>query len=170
MFGIDSGELLVIAVVALVVIGPKDLPRVMRGIGNFVGKARGMARHFRGGIDNMIRESELADMEKKWRADNERIMREHPLLPTPPAPEGKAAPESKEGWPAKEDWSAMGGTPMGEPWPEPKDLPPPPRRAPRVDDNRPKPPPRRAQAGAGAGSAPPIPKRAPAAPGEDDDA
>ena len=37
MFGIDSGELLIIAVVALVVIGPKDLPRVMRAIGNFVG-------------------------------------------------------------------------------------------------------------------------------------
>src|SRR6185503_11453294 len=82
MFGIDSGELLIIAVVALVVIGPKDLPRVMRAIGNFVGKARGMARHFRSGVDTMIRESELADMEKKWKADNERIMREHPLLPS----------------------------------------------------------------------------------------
>ena len=81
MFGIDSGELLIIAVVALVVIGPKDLPRVMRAIGNFVGKARGMARHFRSGVDTMMRESELADMEKKWKADNERIMREHPLLP-----------------------------------------------------------------------------------------
>ena len=78
MFGIDSGELLIIAVVALVVIGPKDLPRVMRAIGNFVGKARGMARHFRSGVDTMIRESELADMEKQWAAENERIMRDHP--------------------------------------------------------------------------------------------
>ncbi len=118
MFGIDSGELLIIAVVALVVIGPKDLPRVMRAIGNFVGKARGMARHFRSGVDTMIRESELADMEKKWRADNERIMREHPLLPTPSEPAGK------EGWPAKES------APMGEPWPEPTDVPPKPRPAP----------------------------------------
>ena len=75
----------IIAVVALVVIGPKDLPRVMRAIGNFVGKARGMARHFRSGVDTMIRESELADMEKKWKAENERIMREHPFVPTPPA-------------------------------------------------------------------------------------
>jgi sec-independent protein translocase protein TatB len=78
VFGIDSGELLIIAVVALVVIGPKDLPRVMRTIGNFVGRARGMARHFRSGIDTMIRETEFEDMEKKWKADNERIMREHP--------------------------------------------------------------------------------------------
>jgi sec-independent protein translocase protein TatB len=78
MFGIDSAELLIIAVVALVVIGPKDLPRVMRTIGNFVGRARGMARHFRTGLDAMIRETELEDMEKKWKSDNERIMREHP--------------------------------------------------------------------------------------------
>jgi sec-independent protein translocase protein TatB len=78
MFGIDSGELLIIAVVALVVIGPKDLPRVMRTIGQFTGRARGMARHFRTGLDTMIREAELEDMEKKWQSDNERIMREHP--------------------------------------------------------------------------------------------
>ena len=151
MFGIDSGELLIIAVVALVVIGPKDLPRVMRAIGNFVGKARGMARHFRGGFDQMIRESELADMEKKWKADNERIMREHPLLPTPPEPEGK------EDRPARPEAT-------GEPWPEPKDLPPPPRPAPRTDDRRPKPPPRRGQVGMASGSAPAAPGAAPAAP------
>ena len=78
MFGIDSAELLIIAVVALVVIGPKDLPRAMRTIGNFIGRARGMARHFRSGIDTMIREVELEDMEKQWKANNERIMRESP--------------------------------------------------------------------------------------------
>jgi sec-independent protein translocase protein TatB len=39
-----------------------------------------MARHFRSGIDTMMREAELEEMEKKWREDNERIMREHPLL------------------------------------------------------------------------------------------
>jgi sec-independent protein translocase protein TatB len=89
MFGIDSGEILIIAVVALLVIGPKDLPRVMRTVGNFVGKARGMAKHFRSGLDTMMRESELEEMEKKWRADNERIMREHP----------EATPESDWGKP-----------------------------------------------------------------------
>ena len=148
MFGIDSQELLVIAVVALVVIGPKDLPRVMRAIGNFVGRARGMARHFRSGVDNMIRETELADMEKKWQADNDRIMREHPMDPSSPAPEGK------EDWPAKD----KGGS--DEPWPEHKDLPPPPKpsRAARGGESRPKPPPRRRPGGTTPGSAPPIPK------------
>ena len=99
MFGIDSAELLVIAVVALVVIGPKDLPRVMRTIGNFIGQARGMARHFRSGVDNMLRESELADMEKKWQSDNERIMREHPMVPSPPVPEGSRPLPRASRWP-----------------------------------------------------------------------
>ncbi|MEA3004555.1 MAG: sec-independent protein translocase protein TatB [Sphingomonadales bacterium] len=80
MFGINYSELLVIAAVALVVIGPKDLPRVMRQVGRWIGRAQGMARHFRTGIDTMIREAELEEMEKKWREENERIMREHPLL------------------------------------------------------------------------------------------
>jgi sec-independent protein translocase protein TatB len=79
MFGVDSSELLVIALVALVVIGPKDLPRVMRVVGQWVGRARGMARHFRSGLDEMIRQSELEEMEKKWREENERIMSEHPV-------------------------------------------------------------------------------------------
>ena len=96
MFGIDSGEILIIAVVALVVIGPKDLPRVMRTIGNFVGKARGMAKHFRSGLDTMMREAELEEMEKKWRADNERIMREHPQ---PPAAAPPGSTESDWGKP-----------------------------------------------------------------------
>ena len=78
MFGIDSGEILIIALVALVVIGPKDLPRAMRTIGKWMGQARGMAKHFRSGLDTMMREAELEDMEKAWKANNERIMREHP--------------------------------------------------------------------------------------------
>lgn len=97
MFDIASTELLIVAVVALVVIGPKDLPRVMRTVGQWVGRARGMARHFRSGIDTMIRESELEEMEKKWQADNDRIMREHPsaapAADSPPAEWGPARPE-----------------------------------------------------------------------------
>lgn len=78
MFDIASGELLLVALVALLVIGPKDLPRVLRYVGQWVGKARRMASHFRSGIDEMVRQSELDDLEKKWAAENERIMREHP--------------------------------------------------------------------------------------------
>lgn len=71
-------ELMVLGVVALLVIPPKDLPRAMRFAGQWVGKARGLARQFRSGFDDMIREAEFAEMEKKWKAENERIMREFP--------------------------------------------------------------------------------------------
>jgi len=79
MFDIAPSELLLLAVVALVFIGPKDLPKVMRVVGRWVGKARGMASHFRAGFDEMVRQAELEELEKKWKAENERIMREHPL-------------------------------------------------------------------------------------------
>lgn len=88
MFDIAPTELLLCALVALVVIGPKDLPKAMRVVGHWVGRARGMARQFRSGFDAMVREAELDEMEKKWAAENERIMREHP--PEPPAPDTDA--------------------------------------------------------------------------------
>ena len=49
----------------------------MRVVGYWVGKARGVTRQFRQGFDNMVREAELEEMEKRWAAENERIMREH---------------------------------------------------------------------------------------------
>jgi sec-independent protein translocase protein TatB len=78
MFGVDSTELAIVAILALIFIGPKDLPKVMRTVGYWVGRVRGMARHFTSGIENMMREAELEEMEKKWREENERIMRLHP--------------------------------------------------------------------------------------------
>ena len=78
MLDIAPTELLLVAFVALVVIGPKDLPKAMRVVGYWVGKARGVARQFRQGFDTMVREAEVEEMEKKWAAENERIMREHP--------------------------------------------------------------------------------------------
>lgn len=77
MMDIGSTELLMIIIVAIVVIGPKDLPRALYKVGQVIGKAKGVARHFRTGIDAMVREVELEEMEKKWKADNERIMREY---------------------------------------------------------------------------------------------
>lgn len=99
MFDIGSTELLLIAIVAIVVIGPKDLPRALYKLGQVVGKARGMARHFRTGLDAMIREAEMEELEKKWAAENERIMKQWPtgdvgqeiakplIASPPPAPE-----------------------------------------------------------------------------------
>ncbi|WP_432715070.1 Sec-independent protein translocase protein TatB [Sphingomonas faeni] len=78
MFDIAPSEFLLVAFVALVVIGPKDLPKAMRVVGYWVGKARGVARQFRSGFDSMVREAELEEMEKRWASENERIMREHP--------------------------------------------------------------------------------------------
>lgn len=87
MIDFSGGDMLVVAVVALVVIGPKDLPKAMRFVGHWVGRARGMARHFRAGFDEMVRQSELEEMERRWAEENARIMREHPL---PPPPEEEA--------------------------------------------------------------------------------
>ena len=81
MFGVDSSELAVVAILALIFIGPKDLPKVMRTVGYWVGRMRGMARHFTSGLETMMREAELEEMEKKWREENERIMRLHPANP-----------------------------------------------------------------------------------------
>ncbi len=82
MFDIAPSEFLLVAFVALVVIGPKDLPKAMRVVGYWVGKARGVARQFRSGFDSMVREAELEEMEKRWASENERIMREHPQTST----------------------------------------------------------------------------------------
>src|SRR3954453_23425368 len=86
MFGIDSSELAVVVILALIFIGPKDLPKVMRTVGYWVGRVRGMARHFTSGLETMIREAELEEMEKRWRDENERIMRLHPANADYPEP------------------------------------------------------------------------------------
>lgn len=109
MFGIDSIELAVIAVVALLVIGPKELPRVLRHVGEWVGKARGMARHVRTGFDAMMREAELEEMQKQWAQQNADIMKASTVdltttmtpLPAPAASVPKAAPASEPDVPPK---------------------------------------------------------------------
>ena len=124
MFGVDSTELLLVALIALLVIGPKDLPKAMRVVGQWVGRARGMARHFRSGLDTMMREAELEEMEKKWRDENERIMREFPAVPAWDAASGLPPPA--------EDGPAPTALPEPEPEPEPDpSAPPPPTPDPR---------------------------------------
>ncbi|HVI99580.1 MAG TPA: Sec-independent protein translocase protein TatB [Sphingomonas sp.] len=92
MFDVAPTELLLVAFIAIVVIGPKDLPKAMRFVGYWVGRARGVARQFRAGFDAMVREAELEEMEKRWKEENERIMREHPTSETAALP----APETSE--------------------------------------------------------------------------
>ncbi|NEV01633.1 Sec-independent protein translocase protein TatB [Bradyrhizobium uaiense] len=64
MFDIGWSELVVIAVVALIAIGPKELPGVLRMVGQWMGKARRMASEFQGQFQEAMREAEMADLKK----------------------------------------------------------------------------------------------------------
>jgi sec-independent protein translocase protein TatB len=64
MFDIGWSELLVIAVVAIIVVGPKDLPRMMRSFGSYAGKLRRMAADFQRQFEDAMRESELDEVRK----------------------------------------------------------------------------------------------------------
>jgi sec-independent protein translocase protein TatB len=66
MFDIGGGELLVIGIIALVVIGPKELPGLLRTVGNAMGKVRRMAAEFRGQFDEAMREAELDQAKKAF--------------------------------------------------------------------------------------------------------
>ena len=66
MFDIGWSELVVIAVVALIAIGPKELPGVLRMVGQWMGKARKMASEFQGQFQEAMREAEMADLKKTF--------------------------------------------------------------------------------------------------------
>jgi sec-independent protein translocase protein TatB len=66
MFDIGWSELVVIAVVALIAIGPKELPGVLRMVGQWMGKARKMATEFQGQFNEAMREAEMADLKKTF--------------------------------------------------------------------------------------------------------
>ncbi|MCY4034154.1 MAG: Sec-independent protein translocase protein TatB [Hyphomicrobiales bacterium] len=109
MLDIGWSELLVIAIVAVVVVGPKDLPRLMRTVGRYTSKARGLAREFRASFEELGRETELEEINREM----ERIRREDPIRqrtnaiapPLPkPAKKGETAPaETKESPPASKE-------------------------------------------------------------------
>lgn len=104
MFDLGWSEILVIAVVAILVVGPKDLPRLMKTAGEWMGKARRMASHFQAGVDEMIRQAELEDLRKELntiRRDLKAPVTMDPRTTTTPPPdnlmvslgEGEAKPE-----------------------------------------------------------------------------
>ena len=110
MFDIGWDEMLFTAIIAIVVIGPKDLPRALRFAGQWIGKVRRVSGHFRSGIETMIREAEMEDMEKQWREQNEAIMAAHPpssveppvgvdpgtlMEPLPPPPKPRSPAKKK---------------------------------------------------------------------------
>lgn len=67
-FGIGASELLIIAIVALIVVGPKDLPRLLRSIGQFTRKIQGMAREFQHHLNEAAKEAGVEDIQKEVRS------------------------------------------------------------------------------------------------------
>jgi len=65
-FGLGSTELLMIAIIALIVVGPKDLPKLLRTIGKYVGKIKTMAREFQGHIEDAAKETGVDDLKKEF--------------------------------------------------------------------------------------------------------
>ncbi|MCA0433914.1 MAG: Sec-independent protein translocase protein TatB [Proteobacteria bacterium] len=63
-FGVGYSELFVLAVIAVIVIGPKDLPKVLRAFGQFMSKARKMASEFQGHVDAAMKETGVSDLKK----------------------------------------------------------------------------------------------------------
>lgn len=108
MFDIGWSELVVIGVIALIVIGPKELPTVLRTLGHYMGKVKRMASEFQGQFNDAIREAELHDLQKQAQdltssvtdissfdpmADTREAMEQ--ALETKPAPSPEANPEAK---------------------------------------------------------------------------
>ena len=73
MLDIGGFELLLIAAVLILVVGPKDLPRVLRAGGRFMAKMRGMTRDFQRTIDDMAREADVADMRKELKSVSDAV-------------------------------------------------------------------------------------------------
>ncbi len=144
MFDIAWTEMLVIAVITILVVGPKDLPKVMRGIGNIMGKARGFADKFRSDIDALARETEMDDLRKQARAYQDRFRQQQMALeqdfldPTtgarrtaatgkPPSaapaesasprpdPAPEPSPESASAGPSADDGTTVGDRPTASP-------------------------------------------------------
>lgn len=65
MLDIGWQELFIVAILAIIVVGPKDLPRALKTVMHYVRKARGLAREFQSGVDEMVREADLDDLKKE---------------------------------------------------------------------------------------------------------
>ncbi|MEL7198971.1 MAG: Sec-independent protein translocase protein TatB [Pseudomonadota bacterium] len=125
MFDLGAAEILVIIIVAVLVIGPKDMPLAMRTVGRWIGQIRKVSSHFRTGLDAMVREAELEDMEKKWKAQNEEIMKRtavtaesragEPVMTGPPPVAPPVTPEqATTNAPDSDDNSALSEPEQGE--------------------------------------------------------
>ena len=121
--GIGGLEILVIGLLALIVVGPKDLPLMMRKVGQFLARARAMASEFRSSFDEMARQAELDELRKEVEAlrnaqavplgaEAEEAFRDidkslkAPLAPPPSLPAPAPVPEAKPEVPAAAETKA----------------------------------------------------------------
>ena len=89
-------ELMIIGAIALIVVGPKDLPILMRRVGQFVGKMRAMANEFRASFEDLARQSELEDLRKEveaMRNDHRSLAQFNPMAADYTAPDYTAHEE-----------------------------------------------------------------------------
>src|SRR4051794_34642566 len=112
-------HVLILVVVAIVVVGPKDLPRLLRKVGQFMGKMRGMANEFRASFDEMARQSELDELRKEVEAMREASQA---ALPNDLGIAASLQSDSEAAYLA--NWEASHATPTDAAAPEPSILPP----------------------------------------------
>lgn len=94
MFGLDWFELMIIGIVALVVIGPKELPEALHILGRWMSKARSYAREFQNQFDELMREAEVKRMREEWNnniLEKERLGLEAELAAAVRPPDTQAA-------------------------------------------------------------------------------
>lgn len=123
MFDIAWTEMLVIAVITIVVVGPRDLPKVMRTVGTMIAKARALAGKFQSDMDQLARETELDELRREAREMRERLnapKRElgrmiDPLADEPPPAHKSVAPTAKASAPVPE--AEVGPEPVPSPAP-----------------------------------------------------
>ena len=130
MFDISWGKLVIIGVVALLVIGPKELPAVLRMLGQYMGKMRRMASEFQGQFQEAMREAEMADLKKQFddttssfstaldptgvKNDIEKMISD-PLSPEPSATSTPATPPSDPAAVATPVTASPDATPPSDP-------------------------------------------------------
>ncbi len=122
MFDLDPGKLIVIGIVALIAIPSKDLPRVMRALGQMMGKARRMSAEFQGQFMDAMREMEVSDLKKEIEETNKAVMS---------ATSGSFDPLSEA---RKQITSAVEGETALRPPPHPEEAPQAPSR--RIGDGK----------------------------------
>ncbi len=96
MFDIGWPELVLIAVLVIIIIGPKELPVVLRALGRWLGKARALAREFRGSIEEIAKESELSELKKMVSGEELEKSIETPRPPDA-AKSSKGSPDDERG-------------------------------------------------------------------------